>query len=170
MQTFINDFETFRHFVDVDENGETFTVSLGDANSDCKWTMCMVLWIHFAATAKLGDSLRAEWLIKCKDKPSQDTLLSVLSSCLRDRSTTHELWNREAVHGVRLVGARSRAPERGPKLPDEEHIPKHPATGCRKTDRCPRRGAQVSRKLLEANIGTPIKFMGTFMVRLVCGL
>ena len=27
--------------------------------------------------------------------------------------------------------------------PEEHKLPKHPAAGCRKTDRCPRRGAQV---------------------------
>jgi hypothetical protein len=94
MQTIIKDFLEYAQVGDGCDEWDSYRIKLGDATGTSSWTMSMLLWTHFAATAKLPESLRSEWCQACKNKPSQDKLMSVLNTCLKDHATTHKFWDR----------------------------------------------------------------------------
>jgi len=90
MKGFIHDFLTNSRFKDVDTEWETFDVALGDVASN-KWTLCMLLWVEFAAKA-FDLSLRDKWRKTCNNAPSQEILLSNFNQYLLDPATSPELW------------------------------------------------------------------------------
>jgi len=90
MEGFIHHFLTNSRLEDVDTEWATYDVALGDGASN-KWTLCMLLWVEFAAKA-FDPSLRDKWRKTCNNAPSQETLLSTFNQCLLDPATSPKLW------------------------------------------------------------------------------
>jgi hypothetical protein len=99
MQGLLRDFFTYNKYEDVDTEWETFDAALGknEGKSTSIWTLCMLLWVHFAQEATLDKSLRDEWRNAVNNSPNQDKLLSILTKCLKHQATTHPSWTRADV-------------------------------------------------------------------------
>ena len=97
MRGFIQDFLSNACFDDVDSEWETFDIALGDGGSN-NWTLCMLLWIEFAAKA-FDPSLHEKWRKMCNNAPSQEILLSTFNVCLLDPATSPKQWCGDKFQG-----------------------------------------------------------------------
>lgn len=93
MQKFMHDFAWYMENDLVSSEFETYEVSIGSAGNS-NWTWCMLLWVDFARSALSDDDKRSKWLDACKNEPSQERLLALLTSCLISVPTLR-LWRRD---------------------------------------------------------------------------